>query len=221
MEIKNNIIKHYLRNALFINGTAYAGKSTMCKLLAEKYDLVHCEENYNSDVIFNVINEEDQPNLSYFNTKKSWEEYLNRTPEVYHKWVKGNDKELFGFEIAEIIRLSQNKKVIVDTNIPINILNEIADYHQIAIMLSNESMAVNKFFDREDEDKKFLLEQINKCPNPREVKENFIAGQVLHHKSDYDMYLNCGCYTIIRDNLDECFIDKAMPKLAKHFKLIE
>ena len=35
MEIADNILKHYLRNCYFINGTPYAGKSTMCALLAE------------------------------------------------------------------------------------------------------------------------------------------------------------------------------------------
>lgn len=45
MKIENNIIKHYLKNCYFITGTAYAGKSTMCKMLAEKYDMVHCEGN--------------------------------------------------------------------------------------------------------------------------------------------------------------------------------
>lgn len=33
-------------NVYFINGTAYAGKSTMIKLLADKYDGIACEENY-------------------------------------------------------------------------------------------------------------------------------------------------------------------------------
>lgn len=33
-------------NVYFINGTAYAGKSTMVKMLAEKYNGMACEENY-------------------------------------------------------------------------------------------------------------------------------------------------------------------------------
>ena len=33
-------------NVYFFNGTAYAGKSTMVKRLAEKYDGIACEENY-------------------------------------------------------------------------------------------------------------------------------------------------------------------------------
>ncbi len=35
-----------LDNAYFINGTAYAGKSTLVKGLAQKHGVVACEENY-------------------------------------------------------------------------------------------------------------------------------------------------------------------------------
>lgn len=150
MHIENNVIKYYLRNAMFITGTAYAGKSTMCKMLAEKYDLYHCEENYNSDTIFSVITEENQPNLSYFGLKSSWEEFLNRSPEVYDSWIRGNSRELISFEIAEIIRVAADQKVIVDTNIPVSVLKQIADYKQIAVMLTSVEISVDKFFDRSD-----------------------------------------------------------------------
>ena len=46
MHIENNILKHYLKNVYFITGTAYAGKSTTVKMLAERYDMVFCGENY-------------------------------------------------------------------------------------------------------------------------------------------------------------------------------
>ena len=35
-------------NIYFINGTAYAGKSTMVKMLAEKYNGIAGEENYHT-----------------------------------------------------------------------------------------------------------------------------------------------------------------------------
>ena len=38
MIIENNLLKNLFRNVYFVNGTAYAGKSTMVRLLAEKYD---------------------------------------------------------------------------------------------------------------------------------------------------------------------------------------
>ena len=48
MKIENNVLKHYLKNVYFITGTAYAGKSTMCKMLAERYDMLLCGEKVGS-----------------------------------------------------------------------------------------------------------------------------------------------------------------------------
>ena len=216
MNIKSNVLKHYLSNVLFINGTAYAGKSTMCKLLAEKYNLVHCEENYNSDVIFKVINQVDQPNLSYFHTKKSWEEYLTRTPDQYESWINGNNSELEGFEVLELIRLSQDRKVIVDTNIPIEKLVEIANYHQIAIMLTDPAISSKRFFEREDKEKKFLLEQINNCENSNDVYNNFVSAISQVNRNQYDQFINSGMFVIERkENCQQETLDI----LANHFGL--
>lgn len=221
MEIQNNIIKHYLKNVLFITGTAYAGKSTMCKLLAERYDLIHCEENYNSDVIFQVIDQKNQPNLNYFNTKTDWQEYLNRAPDVYEDWINGNNKELSGFEIAELIRLSQlGKRIIVDTNIPIDQLRKIANYNQIAIMITNESISSQRFFDREDPEKLFLKDQILSGPTPDKTMKNFKACIARMNSKKYlDEFINSGCFVVEREdsNLDER--ESLLVKLSNHFGL--
>ena len=87
MNINNNILKAYLKNCFFINGTAYAGKSTMCRMLAEKYHLLLCGENYGLDRMLQIITPEEQPNLSYFNTMKDWQEFVNRTPDKYLAWI--------------------------------------------------------------------------------------------------------------------------------------
>lgn len=220
MEIKNNIIKHYLKNVIFINGTAYAGKSTMCKLLAERYDLYHCEENYNSNVIFELVDQDNQPNLNYFNTKKDWLEYLNRTPNEYENWINGTSREISGFEVCELIRLSQDKKVIVDTNIPIDILTKIADYHQIAVMLTEEMISADKFFDREDPEKIFLKNQIMNGPTPEKTMKNFkecIAR--INSKKYHEQFIDSGCYIITRS--DPAFDDREelLGKLSRHFGL--
>ena len=38
-------------NVYFVNGTAYAGKSTLVKALAAKYDGIACEENYQDTLL--------------------------------------------------------------------------------------------------------------------------------------------------------------------------
>lgn len=50
MKIENNILKHYLKNVYFITGTACAGKSTTVKMLAERYEMVFCGENYHNTI---------------------------------------------------------------------------------------------------------------------------------------------------------------------------
>lgn len=220
MKIENNILKHYLRNCYFITGTAYAGKSTMCKMIAEKYEMTHCEENYNMDTILEVVTQEQQPNLSYFNSMTSWQEYVSRTPEEFENWYNGNSREVAEFEIAELIKLSANQKVIVDTNIPCDILKEISDYNHVLVMLSPQSMSVEKFFDREDEEKQFLLSQISRCPEPQKVLQNFkecIAR--VNSQKYYDLFKNSGFYCIVRENTKEDTREETLALIEKHFNL--
>jgi len=213
-------MKHYLKNVRFITGTAYAGKSTMCKLLSDNYNLHHCEENYNSETIFNIVDVANQPNLNYFNLKKDWQEFLNRSPEEYEDWIFGNNEELTGFEITELIRLSQDKMVIVDTNIPLSTLKEITEHHQVAVMVSPQSMSVDRFFDRDDPEKMFLLDQIMNGPTPEKTMENFRACIArVNSQFYYDEFVNSGYYVLKRDDSDKDTRTETMKELAIHFKL--
>lgn len=221
MNIKNNIIKYYLKNCLFINGTAYAGKSTMCKMLAEKYGLTLCEENYGQDKLLQMITPEDQPNLNYFRTMKSWQEFINRTPEEYFSWIMGTSSEIADFEIAELIRISGQKKTIVDTNIPLETLKQIADYNQVAIMLSPQALSVDMFFERDDEEKCFLLSQIKQAADPEKTMQNFRNCLAkINSQEIYDQWLNSGFFTIIRENGENDTRLETMNVLAEHFGLL-
>ncbi len=220
MNIENNILREYLKNVRFITGTAYAGKSTMVNALAEKYGLVRCEENYHLRVIGNNLDAEKQPNLCYFQTMKDWKEFLSRTPEEYDKWIVGVSMEAAEIEVAELIRISQNQKVIVDTNIPLKILCEIADYHQVAVMLSPQSMSVEKFFDRDDAEKQFIKEQIMNTENPEATMANFKACLAkVNSKEHYAEYANSGFFTLVRTNATHNIVDEKIEVLASHFQL--
>ncbi len=220
MKIDNSIFKHYLRNVVFITGTAYAGKSTMVAMLAEKYGLVQCGENYHSRVADKIIVPERQLNLCYFQTMKDWQEFVNRTPEEYEKWILGCSQEAAEFEVAELIYIFKNKKVIVDTNILLDILHEIADYHQVAVMLSPQEMSVEKFFDRDDPDKVFVREQIMQSKYPQKMMGNFKACLAkVNSKENYDKYAKSGFYTLVKTDADNDTKDKILRILSNHFGL--
>lgn len=219
MEINNRNLKHYLKNVLFINGTAYAGKSTMVKMLADQYGLIPCGENYEC-VPEGITTPEEYPNLSYFQTMKDWQEFINRTPEDYDNWIVGTAREMAEFEITYLMRISQSQKVIVDTNIPLDILREIADYNQIAIMLSPQSMSVDHFFDRDDADKRFIKEQIMKADNPAKTMENFLACIAKSNSQEhYDKFVNSGLFTLVRKDTTTDTRLETLEVLAKHFGL--
>lgn len=221
MNIENNVLRYYLRNAYFITGTAYAGKSTMVKMLSERYGMIACGENYHMDIAERCAEPDIQPNLCYFRTMKSWEEFVRRTPEEYERWMYDSGKEAAGIEIAELISLSGQGRAIVDTNIPLPVLREISNYDHVAVMLSPQSMSVDRFFDRSDPEKRFLLDVIENCEDSAAVMENYRAGLArINSPEHYREYAESGFYTVVRENTEEDTRDEVCEELARHFKLI-
>ena len=114
MEIANNIIRHYLRNVYFITGTAYAGKSTAVRMLADRFDMICCGENYHSRVSDLIASPDAQPDICWLGDLTDWREFVLRSPEEYERWIYSTAREAAEFEIAELIALSGagDKKVI-------------------------------------------------------------------------------------------------------------
>lgn len=216
--IKSNLLKYMFRNIYFINGTAYAGKSTMVKMLAERHDGICCGENYH-DIFMDAVDAENQPNLSYFETMKDWQEFVNRTPEEYEAWIAGCAEEASDLEIIRLIQLADcGRKIFVDTNISTEKLWEISDYHHVAIMLALQSTSVERFFDREDEEKQFILKQIQKAENPEKTMENYREGLArVNSMERYRAFEESGFFTLLRD--EKRTLEEALEILEKHFHL--
>ena len=223
ISISDNIIKHYLRNVYFINGQSYAGKSTMVKMLAERYDMIFCGENYQSGMPDSFPKSElsrwKQPALCYFNTMSGWEEWLNLSPEEHWNWIYNCTQDCIEVEIAELIkRAASGKKVIVDTNITPEVLHAISDYNRVAIMLSDPDESAKRFFERDDPDKKFMMEEIKKCKDPEATLANFNSW--LEYKSPHEPnWENTGFFTYIRTDYENDTREEALAILAQHFKL--
>jgi len=161
-------------NVYFINGTAYAGKSTMVKLLAEKFDGVACEENYH-DVLMDELDSKEYPNITYLRDMQDWSAFVRRTPEEYSSWIDGVCEECGILEqklLDEMVKQT-SKKIFVDTNIPLEVLREISDENHVLIMLADPNISVEQFFDRPDSEKQFLYQVLLKEDNPEQAIANF------------------------------------------------
>ena len=221
MKIENNILKHYLKNVYFITGTSYAGKSTAVRMLTEKFDLLLCGENYHMDVSEVVATPDTHPDLCYNRSLTDWRDFVTRTPEEYERWIYAVGREAAEFEVAHLIAVSRDRKVIVDTNIPLDILKEISDYGHVAVMLSPQSLSVERFFDRDDPDKQFLLNVIDSCDDPAAVMENYRQGLALiNSQQHYDEYASSGFFTLVRKDTGTDTREEVCATLAKHFGLV-
>ena len=220
IQISDNLIKHYLRNVYFINGHSCAGKSTMVKMLAERYGMTACGENYHDAFPREKLSRWKQPGLCYFDTMSGWEEWLNMTPEEHWRWTEAVARECVEIEILELLRLSAGGgRIIVDTNIPLDVLREISDYGHVAIMLCDPpDVCATRFFDREDPEKKFMLEQIKLCRDPEATLKNFNSWMSYRPPEETD-WQHTGFFTYTRTDFENDTREEVLQILAKHFQL--
>ena len=206
------------KNVYFINGNAYAGKSTITSLLAKKYNGIHCEENYH-DIKLQELDKNIFPALTYTRDLKDWRDFVTRTPDEYEKWINDVTIECMKLELEILNEISNTDKLIfVDTNIPVEILKEISDIDHVLIMLTDPNISVNRFFDRPDKEKQFLYQLLLKEENKEEALENFKnCLKRINSKENYQMFLNSGFNVLIKDETRK--IEETLEIVEKLFKL--
>ena len=184
----------------FINGTAYAGKSTMVKGLAQKYDGIACEENYH-DRLLPELDPAEFPCLCYTRDLADWHDFIRRTPEEYEAWYDGVTKECETLELRILPELAkQGKPGFVDTNICPETLKTISDRQHVLIMLADPEISVRRFFQRPDREKQFLYRLILEEPDPEQAMENYRQGlKRINSQARYDAFLHSGFRVITRD----------------------
>ena len=187
-------------NAYFINGTAYAGKSTMVRLLAEKHGGIACGENYH-DRLLPELSREEFPCLTYTRDLADWHEFIRRTPEEYERWYDGVSKECEKLELRILKELCrEGKPLFVDTNISPETLRAVAEPGHVLLMLADPEISVRRFFERPDREKQFLYRLILEEPDPEKAMENYRRGlRRINSQARYDRLKNAGFPVLLRD----------------------
>lgn len=191
----------FFENAYFINGNAYAGKSTMVKLLAEKHGGIACEENYHN-ALLPELDKEAFPALCYTRDLADWRDFVTRTPEAYEAWVDDVTRECETLELRILQDLcAQGKPVFVDTNISLDTLKMVANPRHVLIMLAPPDVSVRRFFERPDREKQFLYQLLMGEEHPEQAMENFRKGLMrVNSQARYDRFLQSGFQVILRDD---------------------
>ena len=169
-------------NIYFINGTAYAGKSTMVKMLENKYNGIVCEENYH-DVKLPELDSDEFPGLTYTRDLKDWRDFIRRTPDEYEKWINVVTKECTILELQILEELSKQ---------------------------AEPEISVNRFFERPDKEKQFLYRLLLEEENRDKAMDNFRKCLMrVNSEEIYSKFLNSGFNVIKRDDtrtIEETFM---------------
>ena len=205
-------------NVYFVNGTAYAGKSTLVKGLAEKYEGIACEENYH-DALLSKLDAKEFPNLAYTRDLKDWHDFVRRTPDEYEAWIDGVSKECEILELKILENLkTEGKPVFVDTNISPETLWKISDKKHVLIMLAEPDISVKLFFDRPDKEKQFLYRLMMEEKDPEAALNNFRQCLArINSKENYERFLHCGFPVLLRD--ENRSIEETLQLAARMFGL--
>ena len=219
MNIANNILKHSLKNVYFLNGTALAGKTTMANELSKKYGLIHFNDNWHEDrfaVYRSIIDEKYQPKSTKKKGTTDWEAFFGRSAEEFlaDNENGGEYDEYIEFMIIELIKLSQNNRVIADVGIPIKTLVELSDYSRIACMLAAPELVTCENYGKRDDHKEFL-ECILSLKDPEKkiaVQDELFRIGVEQAYADVRDYR---LFSIVRT--EDSTIEKTLELLEKHF----
>ena len=189
-----------LSNVYFVNGTAYAGKSTLVKSLAEKHRGIACEENYH-DALLSTLNAAEFPNLCYTRDLADWHDFVRRSPDAYEAWIDGVSKECETLELRILESLTpSDRPIFVDTNISLETLRNISDDRHVLIMLADPEISVKRFFERPDKEKQFLYRLMLEEPAPTAALENFRACLArINSPERYNVFQHSGFPVLLRD----------------------
>lgn len=190
----------YFENAYFIIGTAYAGKSTMVRMLAEKHRGIACGENYHN-ALLPCLDKAEFPCVTYTRDLQDWHDFIRRSPEEYEAWVDGAAKECEALELQMLPEIcSRGKPVFVDTNISAETLKTVAPPRHVLVMLADPEISVKRFFERPDREKQFLYRLILEEKDPDRAMENYRQGLArINSRERYNAFLHAGFPVILRD----------------------
>lgn len=129
MNIQDNIIKHNLKNVIFIGGTACGGKTTMAKLLAEKHHLYLYDMDKMYERHTSIASPKYQPDMCYH--MKDFHAQWTRPTEEQARWNMGTLREQTEMVLVDLMALSRDQTVVADVLYSPVYTKEILDYRQI------------------------------------------------------------------------------------------
>lgn len=148
MIFQDNVIKKYLSNVYFITGTPCGGKTTVAKALSEKHGI----PVYDIDEMF-ALHQQMSDNASQPNMNRQFkdaDEFFGRSVDEYVNWLIGNTREQLDFVLLDLIRLSQNGRIICDCHLTLEEAKRITEPSKVVFLVREPYDLVDEYCARAD-----------------------------------------------------------------------
>ncbi len=196
MEFQDNIIKEYLRNVYFITGTPCGGKTTVSRALGKKYGIPVYDIDERFPEHQAISDKEHQPNMN--KVFRDADEFFGRSVEEYKKWLLDNTKEQLDFVILDLMRLSQNGRIICDCHLTLEQAEKLTDPSRIVFMIREPVNLIDEYCNRPDHQD--FKEFIESATNPEAAKANCNETLCNLNRKVYDSIKKSEFNWIERDN---------------------
>lgn len=214
MNIQNNIIKHNLKNVYFICGTACGGKTTMSKMLAEKYGFYLYDMDKHYSEHRPIAQEEYQPDMCYHG--KNFHEQWMRPIEEQARWSINSLKEQSEMVLIDLMKLSENQKVVADVLFTTDYLEGIVDYNQIVFLTADKQLIREIYFNRPEKREFYEFVKAQKLADT--YFELIFQSLELTNVKEKELMNGSKFLTIDRNK--ESTVQETFETIEKHFGLL-
>ena len=194
MNIQDNIIKHHLKNVYFICGTACGGKTTISKLLAEKYGFYLYDMDKEYDKHRAIAEAQFQPDTCYH--MKNFHEQWTRSAQESARWNINCIREQSEMVLIDLLNLSQQQTVVADVLYSSLYSKDVIDDNRIVFLTVNKAALREQYFNRPE--KRSFYEFVKAQPLADLYFENILKGLELTNDLEQKMMKESGFKIIER-----------------------
>lgn len=215
MIFQDNIMKKYLENIYFITGTPCGGKTTVSRALGKKYGIPVYDIDERFEEHQKASDAEHQPAMN--KNFKDADEFFGRSVEEYKAWLLQNTREQLDFVLLDLIRLSQNGKIICDCHLRLEQAAIFTDPSRVAFMLKKPENLVDEYCNRADH--QGFNNFIHSATDFEKAKETCNATLLSLNEKFYEDVKASEYFWLERDNARS--VEETVALVAKHFGLRE
>lgn len=214
MIINDNYLKEKLSHVYWLNGGPCAGKTSMTKIFVKKLGFQTLEDDFVKYRPFS--NEVDYPALQMPNPNLDWDKWFNRPVDEYYQWLIQSVEEMIDFFIIDLIKLPNNKPIIIDLGIMPEVILPFIPKERMICLYTSDSEIERLYLFREDH--KMILDCIKSCTsNPEKTIKNCNKAMIKFSNKIKNSCIKNGVKVIERTpNLS---IEEQFKIICEHFKI--